>query len=459
MSTNPYLEGPFAPVREEVTEHHLPVTGRIPPELNGRYFRNGPNPAIVADPHRHHWMSGEGMIHGVRLREGRAEWYRNRWVRSGAVADRLGEPRRGAPVAADLDFAANTHVVSHAGRILALIEAGATIYELTHDLETVGVFDFLGTRQEGFTAHPKLDPRTGELHAVAYVGGLDHVQYLVVDPSGAVARTTNLPVAGASLMHDFALTEDHVVIYDHSVRYRMEAISRGELTPFFWDDAHPARVGLLPRRGGEIRWMELPPCYVSHTMNAYDEGGRVIVDLMRYAGPFDANAHAAPPPSLERWTLDPVAGTVRSHPLDARIQEFPRVNERFVSRPYRYGYTVCCGPMIGAMTPGGSSAPVEATTNALIKHDFERGVTVTREFGLHAAASEPVFVPRADATDEDDGYLLAFVHHPERDAADLVILAAQDLTGEPLARIHLPSRVPLGFHGSWVMDDPDLRPT
>ncbi|WP_329084846.1 MULTISPECIES: carotenoid oxygenase family protein [unclassified Streptosporangium] len=120
---NPYLEGPFAPVKEEVTAYDLPVSGRIPPELNGRLLRNGPNPLNIEDPAAHHWMLGEGMIHGIRLRDGRAEWYRNRWVRSADVTDRLGEPRRPGrtgDVDPATDFAANTHVIRHAGRTLAL---------------------------------------------------------------------------------------------------------------------------------------------------------------------------------------------------------------------------------------------------------------------------------------------------------------------------------------------------
>jgi carotenoid cleavage dioxygenase len=139
----PFLEGAFKPVTEELTAFDLPVTGRIPRELNGRFLRNGPNVLGLEDPRAHHWMLGEGMVHGVRLRDGRAEWYRNRWVRSASVAGKLGEPYPG-PVPPD-DFPCNTHVIGYKGRILALQESGPLPYELDHELNTVGTYDFRGT--------------------------------------------------------------------------------------------------------------------------------------------------------------------------------------------------------------------------------------------------------------------------------------------------------------------------
>ncbi|WP_460444260.1 carotenoid oxygenase family protein, partial [Amycolatopsis magusensis] len=179
---HPFLEGAFAPVREEVTAFDLPVTGRIPRELNGRYLRTGPNVLGLEDPRAHHWMLGEGMVHGVRLRDGRAEWYRNRWVRSSAVAAKLGE-RYPWPAPAE-DFAPNTHVISHHGRILALQESGPPPYELDGELNTLGPYDFGGSLDGAYTAHTKFDAHTDELHAVTYHPAWDHVRHLVVDRSG-----------------------------------------------------------------------------------------------------------------------------------------------------------------------------------------------------------------------------------------------------------------------------------
>ncbi len=207
---NRFLRGPFAPVEEEITAFDLPVTGTLPAGLNGRYLRNGPNPLGLDDPGYRfcegHWFLGPGMVHGVRLRDGKAEWYRNRWVRSRLLAEAMDEKWPAGPVHNDMDFAANTHIIAHAGRYLATVEAGPLPYELSGELDTVGPCDFSGTLPGGFAAHTKLDHATGELHAIAYFWAWDHVQYVIIGTDGTVARTTDIPVADGPMMHDFALT-------------------------------------------------------------------------------------------------------------------------------------------------------------------------------------------------------------------------------------------------------------
>ena len=245
---NRFLQGSFAPVSKEITAFDLPVTGRVPAELSGRYLRNGPNPLGLDDPN-YHWFLGAGMVHGVRLRDGKAEWYRNRWVRSRAVAQALGETWPGGPVHDGMDFAANTHIISHCGRTLATVEAGPLPYELSGELETRGPCDFGGTLPGGFAAHTKADPRTGELHAIAYYWAWDHVQHVIVDGAGKVSRTTDIPVTDGPMMHDFALTENYVVFFDLPVTFSMDAVSAGRELPYTWNPAHQARVGLLPRSG------------------------------------------------------------------------------------------------------------------------------------------------------------------------------------------------------------------
>jgi carotenoid cleavage dioxygenase-like enzyme len=454
-----FLEGAFAPVAEEVTAFDLPVTGRIPAELNGRYLRNGPNPRTLVRPGCH-WFLGAGMVHGVRLRDGRAEWYRNRWVRSQRVAEALGEPWPGGPVHADGDFGANTHVIGHAGRILATVEAGALPYELSDELDTIGPCDFDGGLPGGFAAHTKADPRTGQLHAVAYSPGWKHVQHIAIDASGKVLRTVDIPLPHQPMMHDFALTGRYVVLYDLPVTLSMAAAAAGLRLPYTWNADVPARIGLLPRDGGadEIRWCEIEPCWVFHTLNAFeDERGRVVVDVCRYPQGYDVSVLAGGrgTVTLDRWTIDPVSGHVVETRLSDRGQEFPRTDERRAGRRHRYGYSVLTREVIAATGPrAGDPGDVgdEVLGNAVLKHDLASGVVEAHEFGAHAATGEAVFVACDEDAAEDEGYLLSFVHDPDRGASDLVILAAQDLAGGPVARIHLPARVPLGFHGSWIAD-------
>jgi carotenoid cleavage dioxygenase len=448
-----FLEGPFAPVTEEITAFDLPVTGQIPAELDGRYLRNGPNPLGLDDPN-YHWFLGAGMVHGVRLRGGKAEWYRNRWVRSKAVAAQHHETWPDGPVHENMDFAANTCIIANAGRTLATVEAGPLPYELTYELGTVGSYDFSSTLPGGFAAHTKLDNATGELHAIAYFWAWDHVQHVIVGADGKVARTTDIPVPDGPMMHDFALTGKYVVLLDLPVTFSLNAVTEGKELPYVWNPGHQARVGLLPRDGSAgVHWIEIEPCWVFHCLNAYDDGDKVVVDLCQYNQGFDVStlwaAHG--PVTLDRWVIEPAAGKLAQQRLDDRGQEFPRIDDRIISRPHRYGYSAVIGEVVGAITAAGDFGD-DAFTNAILKHDLAAGTVQAHKFGKDATVGEAVFAPSSPDAAEDDGYVMAFVHNPDRGAADLVILAAQDFTAGPVARIHLPARIPLGFHGNWLPD-------
>ena len=455
-TSNPFLQGSFAPVSDETTAFDLPVAGRIPAELNGRYLRNGPNPLGLDDPN-YHWFLGPGMVHGVRLRDGRAEWYRNRWVRSRLLAAALGEPWASGPIHDGRDFAANTHIISHGAHLLATVEAGPLPYELSYELDTMGPCDFGGTLPGGYAAHTKLDQETGDLHAVVYYWAWDHVQHVVIDQTGHVKHTMDVPVDDGPMMHDFALTENYVVLLDLPVTFSMDAVSAGRQMPYVWNPTHQARVGLLARNrpGSEVGWFEVDPCWVFHTLNGYDDGEQVVVDLCRYEGAYDVSLMAGVSAvTLDRWIIDPVSGKVTEQRLDDRHQEFPRVDDRTVGRRHRYGYSAVIHEVERAAMapPGGRSKDGTVFSDSLLKRDFDHGSVESHQFGPSATVGEAVFVPTSPDAGEDDGYVLAFVHDPTRDAADLVILAAQDFTAEPVARIHLPTRVPLGFHGNWISD-------
>jgi len=443
-----YLSGNYAPVTEEITAFDLPVIGELPEELSGRYLRNGPNPIADVDPTTHHWFVGDGMVHGIRLDGGRAEWYRNRYVGSAAVSAHRDQPDIAGRNWNDNPGGPNTNVGGFAGNTWAMVEAGGCPVELTYELDTIGRNDFNGTLPGAFTAHPKVDPSTGEMHAVVYAWGqwLDHVQYVVVGTDGRVRRTVDIPLPGMSMVHDMSLTERYAIIYDQPVTVDLDVAFSGRF-PFRWNPDYGNRVGLLPRDGEatDIVWIDVPIGYAFHPMNAYDTAdGQVVIDLCNYdrifdtdvLGPFGDGGQAR----LERWRLDPVRRTVSTTVIDASANEFPRHRGSLSSKSYRFGY--CAAPSI-----------VEGVGWPTLKHDLETGERRVFDHGPGRAAGEPVFVPRSGGTDEDDGWLVTFVHDLGSATAEFVVIDAREFDRRGyIARVPLPQRVPFGFHGNWVSD-------
>jgi carotenoid cleavage dioxygenase len=443
MTTSLYLSGNFAPVRDEVTAHDLRVTGTIPRELNGRLVRNGPNPVEPPDPAKYHWFTGNGMVHGVRLRDGRAEWYRNRFVRDDEVTKARGWKQTPGPRHGMGSGIANTNVIAHAGRTWAIVEAGGLPVELGYELDTVAYSDFGGTLPGSFTAHPKRDPDTGELHAMVYYWAWDYVQYVVVGNDARVRKTVNVPVPGKPMLHDCAITERYVVIFDLPCTFDSQIAMQGGF-PYSWNPDYGARVGLLPREGtaADVRWLEVPLCYVFHPLNAYETAdGQVVLDVVRHPKMFDRDKLGPNEgaPSLERWLLDPSSGKVRDERIDDRGQELPRHDDRKVGKPYRYGYAIGFAEGVGL--------------GPIYKHDLAKRTSLVRDEGKGRAYLEPVFVPRTPDSDEDDGWILVYLYDAATDGGSVQILHAQDFTGRPLATIHLPQRVPFGFHGNWLPDE------
>jgi carotenoid cleavage dioxygenase len=377
-----------------------------------------------------------------------------------------------------MDIAPNTNVIGHAGRTLALIEGGPSQYELTEELDTVGPCDFDGTLTGGYTAHPITDPITGEMHAVSYFWAWgNRVRYSVIGIDGRVRHTVDVEVHGSPMMHSFSLTENYVVLYDLPAVFDKKvaattaptflrplarlsltaiigcnpipewlatAMARGSADhrfrtrnlPYRWDEKYPARVGILPRDGQskDVRWFDVEPCYVFHPLNAYEDGETIVLDLVRHQRMFDTvlTGPNEGPPTLDRWTIDLAGGKVREERLDDHPQEFPRIDERRTGRRHRYGYSV-------GFTDG---------AEALLRHDMAAGATTSRTVGRGTSLGEFVFVPNTPDSAEDDGVLMGFAQHYTAGRTDLVLLDSQTL--EDIAAIHLPVRVPAGFHGNWI---------
>ena len=330
---NRFLEGPFAPVTEEITAFDLPVTGSLPAELSGRYLRNGPNPLGLDDPN-YHWFLGAGMVHGVRLRDGRAEWYRNRWVRSKAVAAQHDEKWPGGPVHENTDFAANTHIISHGGRTLATVEAARCPTSCPMNWTPSAPATSAGPCPAASPRTPSSTTAPASCTPSPTSGPGTTSSTSSIDAAGKVIRTTDIPVADGPMMHDFALTPSYVVLLDLPVTFSLNAVTQGKELPYVWNPSHQARVGLLARDGGTpVRWIEIEPCWVFHCLNAYDDNGKVVVDLCQYNQGFDVSTlwSTHGPVTLDRWIIDPAAGKITQQRLDDRGQEFPRVDDRIIS--------------------------------------------------------------------------------------------------------------------------------
>ncbi|MFC3981658.1 carotenoid oxygenase family protein [Streptosporangium jomthongense] len=430
--TPAYLSGDLAPVPDEIGAFDLPVTGTLPPELTGRYLRNGPNPLPGQDSG--HWFAGAGMIHGVRLRDGRAEWYRNRWVRTRSFTE--GARLLGPDGLDRTAVSANTSVIRHADRILALVESGFP-YEMTPELDTVGPCDFGGRLTTGMTAHPKLDPVTGELHFFGYGFMPPYLTYHRLSAAGELVESREVEVPGPTMIHDFAITENHVIWLDLPVVFDMELV--GKSLPFQWSDSYGARIGVMDR-AGKVTWFDVDPCYVFHVGNAReDASGRVVLDAIRYTresftsiwGRIGGAANPAAETGgavLHRWVLDPATGGVTEEQRDDRAVEFPTFNEDLLGRDSRLLYTV--------------------SDDAVVKYDTETGATLVRD--TEGRPGEAIFVPAADTAAEDGGWLMSIVTDHSGEGSRLLVLDAADL--EFVASVRLPRRVPAGFHGSWLPD-------
>ncbi|CAB3782371.1 8'-apo-carotenoid 13,14-cleaving dioxygenase [Paraburkholderia ultramafica] len=437
---NAYLADNFAPVEVETTAFDLKVTGTIPEELTGRLLRIGPNPASVPDPQRYHWFHSTGMAHGLRVRDGKAEWYRSRFVKDAAAVASLGRGPIPGPGAQRRDGPVNTNFTQAGDRLYATVEAGSLPVELDYELESVARSDFGGTLETGFTGHPRFDPVTGEQHALTYEAG-EPVRYVSVGRDGRATTRARIDLPHVPLIHDCAFTASFIVVPDLPVTFQPQ-IARATF-PWIWNERQDSRIGLLPRDGdvSRLQWFAAPRCFLFHFVNAYDEGDLTIIDLVRHPRSFDRD-HNGPNEGetvLVRWTLDRRSGLLSETGLDWRGREFPRINGRFGGQAYRYAYT---SPWWGS----------DASSGPAMKHDMVRGTAEVHDYGAGRMTLEPVFVRRPDAAQEDDGWIMSYVYDGNRNLSDVVILHAQDFAGDPVATIELPVRVPFGFHGGWSAD-------
>jgi carotenoid cleavage dioxygenase-like enzyme len=468
--------GFHSPSGVEADAAHLPVlSGAVPADLDGAFFRVAPDPQFPPIAGDDIWFNGDGMVTRFRFKDG-AVSLRQRWVRTekfkleqaagkalfGAYRNPLTDD---ASVKGKVRGTANTNVMVHAGKLFALKEDSPPVLMDPETLETIGEWDFGGRmKSETFTAHPKIDPRTGEMLAFGYAAkGLctrDMVFY-VISPQGEITKEIWFEIPYYCMMHDFGFTEDYAVFHVVPIVGSWERLEAG-LPHFGFDRGRPVHLGVLPRAGTaeDIRWFSTPTVFASHVMNAFNEGTKIHFDVPMAAGnmfPFFPDTEGAPfqpeeaQGRMTRWTVDMTANSdeIAMTPLADLVGEFPRIDERFAGQRYRHGWQLVQDMTKPVDLPGGRSA-AGFMMNTLGHIDLETGATQSWWVGATSSLQEPVFIPRAGSSDEGDGYLAVVENRLAEMASRLLLFDALRLADGPIAVIALPFRLRPGLHGNWA---------
>jgi carotenoid cleavage dioxygenase len=457
----PDLRGDMFPIDREIASAECEVVGKVPTRLRGHFIRNGPN-QMFEPIGKYHTFDGDGMLHGAEFLDGRVI-YRNRWVRSRGLQAEIALGRAVYPGLSDVmnrpDVAlvgdagpvknrANTHIVRHAGKLFALWEQGLPT-EIAPDLGTIGEWNFAGKLRGAMTAHPRIDPRTGEMFFFSYNLFPPYLTYYVADAAGALIHRVDLDMPASIMMHDFIITEEHAVFMDSPVVIDIKAIATGG--PLMaWRPENGTRLGVIPRRGtaGDIRWFEVEPSHVQHFWNAWVDGNRIELSGCRYhkvnfgLETKDSDAESgvetigAKP---ARYWIDLDAGTAGWEPIDDMVGEFGRINDD------RTGLRTNCLYM-PAFTRAGAIA---GDFDTIVKYDTSTGTRTTWYVGDSGHVGECVFAPDPEGTAEDDGWIVNAIHDSGSGRSEVVVLDARDIAAGPIARVQIPQRMPFGFHANW----------
>lgn len=457
---NPYLSGIYAPTEHEIDVAALEViAGEIPRDLFGSYVRNGPNPRF-APRGRHHWFDGDGMLHAIRFENGHAR-YRNRYVRTAGLArdeeegravwtglmESVKENPRGIPY----KDTGNTDVVFHNGELLTSWYITGAAHRVDPDtLETRGLATLGRERPVRVSAHTKVDPITGELVFFQYGPMPPFMRYGVASPEGIVTTYQDIALPGPRLPHDMAMTANYSVLMDLPVFFSPEALMAQKWSVGYYPEL-PARFGVLPRQGGEVKWFEAEPCYIYHVINAWEEGESIVMTGCRVTDPIPTPdpahgqyaqmmANLRVTAHLHRWRFDLKTGQTHEEPLDDQNTEFPCIDQRALGRKNRFSYNMRI-----------PDAPT-LLFDGVVKYDLDTTASTTLPFGGERFGSEVAFAPAegSAAAGEDAGYLLSFVSDRAEGTSECWVIDARDIEAGPVAKLRIPQRVPLGFHATWV---------
>eukprot|EP00933_Yihiella_yeosuensis_P059829 TRINITY_DN6153_c3_g1_i1.p1 TRINITY_DN6153_c3_g1~~TRINITY_DN6153_c3_g1_i1.p1 ORF type:complete len:499 (+),score=64.25 TRINITY_DN6153_c3_g1_i1:34-1497(+) len=443
------LKGNLEPVQEEVAGLPLKlIFGALPSDLDGKFVRNGPNPFLNRyDGKPYHEFEGDGMIHSVGIQNGKAI-YTNRWIRT----KRFEMDREKGKRSRSMDYmgsdgvslgSANTSLVYHAKQLLALYETDRPYVISAPSLETLGQLTYGGHLHHGMTAHPKVCPETGEMMFFGYSLMEPKVTYGVANPQGERTCTLEVPTRGGRpvMMHDMAITKHYSILLEFPLYFDMQLAMKGTM-PFIHDGNLPSMFGIMPRHAksaDEIKWFSADTAMAFHIANAWEEDDTVKI-VGCPAKSFSFEYAKSSPSRLYEWSFDLRTGKTVEKELDSTHVEFPVVHPSLVGSPNRY--------IFAARFTGG--APPFFSIDGCVKYDLKSGSMVHHSFLDGRWGGECVFVPRASATEEDDGYLLTYTFNPKKAATELYILDAKAFAAEPIAILETPKRIPFGFHGLWL---------
>jgi carotenoid cleavage dioxygenase-like enzyme len=446
-------------------EHEYALTqidGEIPREIFGTLYRNGPSQRVLpkAGYESLHIFDGDALVHAFRFENG-AVHYTGRYARDagflhreahGAESTGFGNAVAEHPDPENpLPYAPNTNVVWHGGRLLALVEAALPFELDPRSLESRGSYPF-SDPMLGFStsAHPKIDRRSGQMLIHGYQPIEPYSALYTIESDGRCSNAELLDIPYSTMMHDFAITENYVVVVLTPVTFELE---RGVCLRDWlrWEPEKGLRFGVRERTpGSPLRWFDAPsPGFIFHPSNAYEKDGRILMDACTYpdggklleqlsvyrSGRSVAGAGSYP----FLYEFDLSSGECHETQLDDRVVEFPRIDDRLVGYENRFGYALI-----------GEEGLVGPGTSTLLKYQRGDGTSVTHDFGLLQYPSEPVFVPRAPNADEDDGFVLSVVFDGATLRSRLVVLDARNFAGAPLGEAHLSHRIPAGFHGNFA---------
>ena len=473
----PSFTGFNTPSRIEADIADLQHDGSIPRELDGAFFRVQPDPQFPPRLGDDIAFNGDGMITRFHFHDGQCD-FRQRWAKTDKwkLEHEAGKALFGAyrnPLTDDesvkgrIRSTANTNAWIFGGKLWAMKEDSPSLIMDPATMESEAFQTWEGAmKSQTFTAHPKIDPRTGNMVAIGYAAsGLcsDDVCYLEVAPDGSLVRAKWVTVPYNGMMHDFGITENYLILHIVPSIGSWERLEQGK-PHFGFDTTMPVYLGVIPRRDDlkqeDIRWFKRDNCFASHVLNAWEEGTKIhfiTPEAENNMFPFFPDVHGAefnPAQAMSKltdWVVDLSSNDdsfAEINRLTETASEFPRIDDRFTGVKNRYGWGLEMDMRRPVELKGGSAGGF--MMNCLFLKDLETGAEQHWWCGPVSSLQEPCFIPRSKDAPEGDGWIVQICNRLEEHRSDLLLFDALDIEKGPIATIQVPIRLRFGLHGNFA---------